>query len=177
VSILQISKIQVRRGQKNVSSIPVLSSGEIAWATDAQELYIGNGTIEEDGAPAVGNTRILTENSNLLDYLHVMTSVEVALPATATFATAFTIPQVINQNVSIEYVVYTGTGLSLVASRNGRMYLSVSGNTVTNFSDQYDAVSVSDPLEFSTQYDSNTLTITYKNSVACVLKYTFSELK
>jgi hypothetical protein len=60
MAVLQISKIQVRRGQKSQTGIPTLSAGEFAWAVDAQELYIGNGAVSE-GSPSVGNTRLLTE--------------------------------------------------------------------------------------------------------------------
>jgi hypothetical protein len=67
MAVVQISKIQVRRGRKNgESGIPQLSSGEMAWAVDTQELYIGNGSVA-DGAPEVGNTKVLTEQDNLLD--------------------------------------------------------------------------------------------------------------
>ena len=62
MAVVQISKIQVRRGQKNQGTgIPQLASGEFGWAVDAQELYIGNGAVSE-GAPAVGNTQILTDH-------------------------------------------------------------------------------------------------------------------
>mgnify|MGYP006135465491 FL=1 len=65
MAVVQISKIQIRRGQKNVGSgLPQLSSGELGWAIDAQELYVGNGAVSE-GAPAVGNTKVLTEHDNL----------------------------------------------------------------------------------------------------------------
>jgi hypothetical protein len=43
-----------------------LSSAEFAWAVDTQELFIGNGSITE-GAPYVGNTKILTEHDNILE--------------------------------------------------------------------------------------------------------------
>ncbi len=67
MAVVQISKIQVRRGQKNSNSgIPQLSSAEFAWAVDSQELFIGNGSVLE-GAPYVGNTKILTEHDNILD--------------------------------------------------------------------------------------------------------------
>lgn len=67
MAVVQISKIQIRRGQKNSNSgIPQLSSAEFAWAVDSQELYIGNGSVAE-GAPYVGNTKILTEHDNILD--------------------------------------------------------------------------------------------------------------
>ena len=67
MAVVQISKIQVRRGQKNsISGIPQLSSAEFAWAVDSQELFIGNGSVAE-GAPFVGNTKILTEHDNILE--------------------------------------------------------------------------------------------------------------
>ena len=67
MAVVQISKIQVRRGQKNSNSgVPQLSSAEFAWAVDSQELYIGNGSVLE-GAPYVGNTKILTEHDNILE--------------------------------------------------------------------------------------------------------------
>jgi hypothetical protein len=67
VAVVQISKIQVRRGQKNTGiGVPQLSSAEFAWAVDSQELFIGNGSVAE-GAPYVGNTKILTEHDNILE--------------------------------------------------------------------------------------------------------------
>jgi hypothetical protein len=67
VAVVQISKIQVRRGQKNSNSgVPQLSSAEFAWAVDSQELFIGNGSVLE-GAPYVGNTKVLTEHDNILE--------------------------------------------------------------------------------------------------------------
>lgn len=68
MAVVQISKIQVRRGRKNSVSgnIPTLSSAEFAWAVDTQELFIGNGSVAE-GAPYVGNTKILTEHDNILE--------------------------------------------------------------------------------------------------------------
>jgi hypothetical protein len=66
MAVVQISKIQLRRGRKLTTGLPQLASGELAWAIDTQELYIGNGAIGE-GAPAVGNTKVLTEKDNILD--------------------------------------------------------------------------------------------------------------
>lgn len=67
MAVVQISKIQIRRGQKNSSSgVPQLSSAELAWAVDTQELFIGNGSVQE-GAPYVGNTKIITEHDNILE--------------------------------------------------------------------------------------------------------------
>ena len=66
MAVVQISKIQQRRGQKLLSGMPQLSSAELAWAVDTQELFIGNGSVAE-GAPYVGNTRVLTEHDNILE--------------------------------------------------------------------------------------------------------------
>lgn len=66
MAVVQISKIQVRRGQKSQSGIPQLSSAEFAWSIDTQELFIGNGSVAE-GAPYVGNTKILTEHDNIFE--------------------------------------------------------------------------------------------------------------
>lgn len=69
MAVVQISRIQVRRGQKNQGSgLPQLASGEMAWAIDSQEMFVGNGAVAE-GAPYVGNTKILTEHDNLLDFV------------------------------------------------------------------------------------------------------------
>jgi len=65
MAIVQISRIQHRRGRKlSGSGMPQLASGEIGWAIDTQELYIGNGSVSE-GAPAVGNTKVLTEHDSI----------------------------------------------------------------------------------------------------------------
>jgi len=61
MAVVQISRIQVRRGKSlEGTGIPQLASGELAWSLDTQELYIGNGSVAE-GSPAVGNTKVLTE--------------------------------------------------------------------------------------------------------------------
>ena len=75
MAVVQISRIQVRRGRANAGTgFPQLASGEMAWAIDTQELYIGNGAVSE-GSPAVGNTKILTEldltsNGSFLDLIN-----------------------------------------------------------------------------------------------------------
>lgn len=67
MAVVQISKIQHRRGRvSSGSGLPQLASGEIGWSIDTQELFIGNGSVAE-GAPYVGNTKILTEHDNILD--------------------------------------------------------------------------------------------------------------
>ena len=59
--IVQISRIQHRRGKR--TDLPQLAAGELGWVIDEQRLFIGNGTVS-DGAPAVGNTEIVTTGSS-----------------------------------------------------------------------------------------------------------------
>ena len=67
MAVVQISRIQVRRGQANQGTgIPQLAGGEFGWAVDTQELFIGNGAVSE-GSPYVGNTKVLTEHDNFFD--------------------------------------------------------------------------------------------------------------
>ena len=61
--IVQISRIPHRRGKK--TDLPQLAAGELGWSVDDQRLYIGNGTVA-DGAPAIGNTEVLTANSTAM---------------------------------------------------------------------------------------------------------------
>lgn len=70
--VVQISRIQHRRGK--ATDLPQLAAGELGWVIDDQKLYIGNGTMA-DGAPAVGNTQILTSGStstlsSLIDFVY-----------------------------------------------------------------------------------------------------------
>jgi hypothetical protein len=66
MSVVSLSRIQLRRGKTNGQPLPQLASGELAWAIDTRELWIGNGTIEE-GASIEGNTRILTASDNIFN--------------------------------------------------------------------------------------------------------------
>ena len=61
MAVVQISRIQNRRGL--ATDLPQLAAGELGWVVDEQRLYIGNGTVA-DGAPAVGNTEIVTAGSS-----------------------------------------------------------------------------------------------------------------
>jgi hypothetical protein len=75
MAIIEIAKIQVRRGQEEITGLPQLDSGEFGWAVDTRKLYIGNGTLAE-GAPELGNTEIITEHTvpnifNLPSYSYI----------------------------------------------------------------------------------------------------------
>ncbi len=61
MSIIQISKIQVRSG--NIDQLPQLSTGEFGWATDTYQLFIGNNP--NVIGPSPDNTEILTQYSTI----------------------------------------------------------------------------------------------------------------
>ena len=60
MAVIEISRIQVRRGQENQTGVPTLAGGEFAWAADTEHLFIG--LRREDGGARDANVRILTEN-------------------------------------------------------------------------------------------------------------------
>ena len=66
MAIVQISRITQRKGLFNDLPEP-LAGAELGWATDTRQLFIGNGTLA-DGAPIIGNTEVLTEFSDILNY-------------------------------------------------------------------------------------------------------------
>jgi hypothetical protein len=66
MAVIEISKIQVRRGEELQTGIPRLDPGEFAWAQDTEHLYIGKRIVE--GANSDENTRILTE-ADINDFL------------------------------------------------------------------------------------------------------------
>jgi len=74
MAIIEIAKIQVRRGDAKLTGKPGLDSGEFGWAvagtsldSNVPELYIGNGTEAEGGRIGQGVTRILTEHDNVVN--------------------------------------------------------------------------------------------------------------
>jgi hypothetical protein len=64
MAIVQVSRITNRKGLAD--NLPQLAGAEFGWVIDQRKLYIGNGTIAE-GAPAIGNTEILTQYSDILN--------------------------------------------------------------------------------------------------------------
>ena len=118
MAVVQISRIQIRRGQANTGSgLPQLASGEMAWAVDTQELYIGNGSVAE-GAPGVGNTKVLTQNDinasgNFLDLLEYSYRLdEIQTGPTATSPVIRTIQQRLDDRVSVTEFGAIGDGVA-----------------------------------------------------------------
>lgn len=65
MAIVQISQITQRKGLQE--NLPQLAGAEFGWSIDQRRLFIGNGTLQE-GAPVIGNTEILTEFSDILEF-------------------------------------------------------------------------------------------------------------
>jgi hypothetical protein len=115
MAVVQISKIQIRRGQKNTSSgLPQLASGELAWAIDTQELYIGSGAVSE-GAPYVDNIKILTEQDNLLElvgtYQFAKNNASIQTGPSANQPVVQTLQNVIDQFVTASNFGVVGDGV------------------------------------------------------------------
>ena len=66
MAIVQVSRITTRKGLLEDLPQP-LAGAELGWAINERRLFIGNGSLEE-GAPVVGNTEILTEFSDILNF-------------------------------------------------------------------------------------------------------------
>ena len=115
MAVIQISRIQVRRGKKDPTGIPQLASGEFGWAVDSQELYIGNGSVAE-GSPYVGNTKILSENDNLFafakNYTYKSTGSIVQTGSSSTNPTERSLQDRLDDIVSAASFGVTGDGVT-----------------------------------------------------------------
>jgi len=160
MAVVQISKIQHRRGRETSGGIPQLASAELGWAIDTQKLYIGNGAVSE-GAPAVGNTEILTENTNLFDLLnqYEYQGNTGAFKQTGVFANdpvIRTIQQRLDDSVSIKAFGAVGNG---VADDTAAIQRAID-TLFLNSGDKFDARSrVSLIIEAGTYKITNTLYI------------------
>ena len=114
MAVVQISRIQQRRGKKNTNTgLPQLASGELAWCVDTQELFIGNGSVAE-GAPFVGNTRLLTENEDILNlvgkYQFGKNTSYIQTGATSTQPITQSLQDVLDQTITLNDFGATGNG-------------------------------------------------------------------
>lgn len=118
MAVVQISRIQVRRGKANSGTgFPQLASGEMGWAIDTQELYIGNGAVSE-GAPAVGNTKVLTENDltaqgnflNLIQHIYKANDTTIQTGPSANSPISRTIQDRFDDRVTIKDFGAVGNG-------------------------------------------------------------------
>lgn len=96
MAVIEIAKIQIRRGQEGQVGMPQLDSGEFGWAIDTQTLYIGNGSVDE-GAPAVGNTEVVTAN-NISNFFNIKAAYNYGSSAGTPYSVVGTFP--INNTVT-----------------------------------------------------------------------------
>ncbi len=120
MAVLQISKIQIRRGTSGGGTgIPQLASGELAWALDTQELWIGNGSVSE-GAPAVGNTKIITSNDfttagnvlNLIKHIYRSTDTTIQTGPTSNNPTSRFLQERLDDRVTVFDFGAVGDGIA-----------------------------------------------------------------
>ena len=140
MAIVQISRITNRRGLQQ--DLPQLAPGELGWALDSRLLYIGNGTLEE-GSPAIGNTEVLTEFSNIKrqvenasgPFLYNIATNRTLLDnqgdgVTATIDTGFSLPNTA-KTIRMEYQILRDSEY-----RFGSMDISLTAGNV-QYSDNY----------------------------------------
>jgi hypothetical protein len=121
MAVIEIAKIQVRRGRENVTGVPQLDPGEFAWAEDTQHLYIGKRISE--GAVNDDNTRILTDSDlqNIFELINFGGSGSVAststyryrdmLPYSEFASTTTTIARKLDEYVSLsDFSAFTPNG-------------------------------------------------------------------
>lgn len=117
MAIVQISRIQVRRGLHQ--DLPQLAAGEFGWSIGptTPRLWIGNGTIEE-GAPIEGRTEILTEYSDFLGFLTQYTFKGTESGYTSITGTSVNDPitrsiqSVLDEGVSVKHFGAKGDGVT-----------------------------------------------------------------
>lgn len=135
MAIVQISQIKHRRGlaENGPSNGLQLASAEMGWDIDTQRLYIGNGTLEE-GAPEVGNTEVLTQQSDIVVPLITQsqalttdtTNVALVYSDGPSAGTALTFNSTLangSPSVNLEYAIVRGAD-----TRSGKLNLSFLGN-------------------------------------------------
>jgi hypothetical protein len=126
MAVVQISQIKHRRGTSE--NLPQLASAELGWSIDSQQLYIGNGTLAE-GAPQVGNTRILTVNDLPFANANVIVAPTLNNNSTANItALVFTSD---TPAVQINYAIQRGTNF-----RTGTMEITQYGSNMA-YTDNY----------------------------------------
>ncbi len=127
MAVIQISKIQVRRGYQE--DIPQLASGELGWSIDERRLFIGNGTLSE-GAPEIGITEILTIYSPIgaaLANIAVIESNVANLTSRVTALEANAVTTVSNVTLADNISTSTNTAIVFTTTRNILDYSIVRG--------------------------------------------------
>lgn len=116
MAIVQISRIQVRRGLDQ--DLPQLASGEMGWSTNVRRLYIGNGVTDApDYAPTEGVTEILTEYTDFLGLISSYTfkgtesGYTSITGSSANSPVSRTLQYVLDELISVKHFGAVGNGL------------------------------------------------------------------
>ena len=85
MAVIEIARIQVRRGQEHETGVPQLEPGEFGWAEDTQNLYIGKRVSE--GANSDDNARILTDKDlqNIFNLIEGSRGLSGSVASTSTY--------------------------------------------------------------------------------------------
>jgi hypothetical protein len=161
MAIVQISRIQQRRGLQQ--DLPQLSSAELGWSVDAQKLYIGNGTLEE-GAPDLGLTEILTENSISEITAQLQLIVPVAATVTVAGSSSGTIVGINANTATVSYSLYQGAN-----QRTGIIKVAHNGSTVS-YEEDYTETAITD-ITFSMTANTSYSSLNYSTSTASTITY------
>lgn len=121
MAVYQVSKIQIRRGKaRSGPGFPQLASGELGWAVDSQELYIGNGSISE-GAPTVGNTKILTSKDivsggsgliSILEHTYKSNDASITTGPSVSFPVVRSLQNILDETISVYDFGAKGDGVT-----------------------------------------------------------------
>lgn len=124
MAITQISQIQVRRGLQQ--DLPQLAAGELAWSTDLQRLYIGNGVLSApDYAPVEGRTEILTQNS-IVNFTNTLVANVIILQGN--------IETLNSQVAALQQGVLTSSNVTLGTNSSGTITTFTGNNNVITYS-------------------------------------------
>lgn len=120
MAVVQISRIQIRRGKANSGTgFPQLASGELGWAVDTQQLFIGNGSVAE-GAPTTGNTKVITQLDltgsgnilNLIQHIYKATDPSMITGVSANTPVARYLQDRLDDHVSVKDFGAVGDGVT-----------------------------------------------------------------
>ena len=130
MAVVEIAKIQVRRGQENQTGVPRLDPGEFGWAQDTQNLYIGKSRTE--GANSDDNARILTDKDLSGIFSQVVGAVNAASTGTYRYGLVNNIPySQLHSTTSTTFATKLDNWVSLTDFAPNGVWPPIGGNDIT----------------------------------------------